>query len=154
VRDGRAVANSFLQMTWWRGYQGPSSWQFGELPADYRQEWEQLGRSYPLLAGLLWKLLIDAYTEAEKVVGEDRWLTLRYEDVLADPRARFADLLHFAGLNWTAKFEREFGSQVFRSGRVEAYRRDLGPRHVALLEASLADHLRRYGYETEAAPHP
>ena len=32
VRDGRAVANSFLQMPWWRGYEGPDAWGWGPLP--------------------------------------------------------------------------------------------------------------------------
>ncbi len=31
VRDGRAVANSWLQMPWWLGYRGPENWHFGRL---------------------------------------------------------------------------------------------------------------------------
>ncbi|MDP9298431.1 MAG: sulfotransferase, partial [Actinomycetota bacterium] len=55
LRDGRAVANSFLQMPWWRGYAGPSGWGWGPLPATYAAEWESSGRSFAVLAGIQWK---------------------------------------------------------------------------------------------------
>src|SRR5829696_721624 len=51
VRDGRAVANSLLQTSWWTGHQGPSNWDFGPLPEPYAKEWEASGQSYVLLAG-------------------------------------------------------------------------------------------------------
>ncbi len=59
VRDGRAVANSWLQMPWWRGFEGPDHWQWGPLPPKLEAAWEELGRSFVVLAGLLWQLLIE-----------------------------------------------------------------------------------------------
>lgn len=149
VRDGRAVANSLLQMPWWRGYEGPSSWSFGPLPADYEQEWEASGRSFVLLAGLEWKLLMDAFEQAKAKIEPDRWLELRYEDVIADPRRHFELMLEFCGLSWNPAFEEGFRRYTFRSGRADAFRRDLGPDDVALLSSSLRDHLSRYGYHVE-----
>lgn len=146
VRDGRAVALSWLQMPWWRGYQGPDHWQFGPLPVAYTEEWERSGRSFVVLAGLCWKLLMDAFDEARAAVPEDRWLQVRYEDFLADPRGRTEAMLGFCGLDWTAEFERGFGRYQFRAGRVEAFRRELGPADLALLDVSLGVHLERYGY--------
>ena len=35
VRDGRAVANSWLQMDWWLGYRGPEHWHFGPLSPEH-----------------------------------------------------------------------------------------------------------------------
>ncbi|MBV8162037.1 MAG: sulfotransferase, partial [Acidimicrobiia bacterium] len=40
VRDGRAVAASWLQTDWWRGDRGPQGWHFGPLPPAYEKEWE------------------------------------------------------------------------------------------------------------------
>ncbi|WP_214103538.1 sulfotransferase family protein [Acrocarpospora catenulata] len=142
VRDGRAVANSFLQMPWWRGHLGPSGWHFGPLPAAYAQEWEAAGRSQVLLAGLAWKLLLDAYDEA----GSGDWLEIRYEDVLDNPRKQFEVMLEFLGLPWTPAFERGFARHSFSGSRADAYTRDLTRDQLSLLTGALRGHLEARGY--------
>ncbi len=42
VRDGRAVANSLTQVTWWDGWQGPQNWRLGSLTQGIS---ERMGRS-------------------------------------------------------------------------------------------------------------
>ncbi|MEN3314757.1 MAG: hypothetical protein V7605_991 [Acidimicrobiaceae bacterium] len=146
VRDGRAVANSWLQMDWWAGWRGPSAWRWGPLPSDYADEWDASDRSFPLLAGLGWKMLIDAFADARIAVPPEQWLELRYEDLVADPRQTVSSVLEFAGLDWTPQFEASFAGQHFSVARDEAYLRDLDLRSVGLLDASLSDHLLRLGY--------
>lgn len=148
IRDGRAVANSFLQMPWWSGFRGPDEWRWGPLPEAYTREWEASGRSFVLLAGLEWKLLMDAFEEAKSAVPGELWMDVRYEDLVSDPREMTAEVLRFAGLEWTRGFERGFERQSFEAGRVDAYRTDLSEADVALLDVSLADHLARLGYAT------
>ena len=147
VRDGRAVAASWLQTGWWRGHLGPAGWHFGPLPDAYQKEWEASGRSFVLLAGLAWKLLLDAFDQAQAELGTVRWLEVRYEDILAEPRARIAEVLEFLGLAWTDAFESGFQSFAFDGGRAQAWRSLLGAEASAELDASLADHLTRRGYE-------
>ena len=149
VRDGRAVAASWLQTDWWRGHLGPSGWHFGPLPEPYEKEWEASGRSFVLLAGLAWKLLLDAFDEAQHEIGDDRWMEIRYEDLLADPRRRSAEALEFLGLTWTDAFESGFQAFRFDSARTRAWRSVLGDAASAELDASLADHLTRRGYEVK-----
>jgi hypothetical protein len=151
VRDGRAVANSFLQMPWWRGYSGPSDWGWGPLPADYLTEWESSGRSFAVLAGIEWKMLIDAFEAAQAHIPPELWLEIRYEDFIADPRAVTGKALTFLGLEWTPEFEVGFRRIPFSVGRADAYRTDLGIHEVALLDACLAERLERRGYL--APPH-
>jgi hypothetical protein len=146
VRDGRAVAASWLQTDWWRGHLGPTAWHFGPLPAAYEKEWDASGRSFVLLAGLAWKLLLDAFDDARGVIADEQWLELRYEDVLDDPRARTAEMLEFLGLPWTEAFESGFAAFSFDAARADAWRDALGPDGAAELDASLADHLTRRGY--------
>ncbi|MGH2705534.1 MAG: sulfotransferase family protein [Actinomycetota bacterium] len=146
VRDGRAVANSFLQMGWWDGYRGPDAWYLGPLPAPYREEWEASGRSFVLLAGLAWKMLIDSFEASREAARPGSWIDVRYEDVIADPHGSYARLLEFGGLEWTGDFERGFNRHRFETGATERFRRDLGPQNLARLEASLAGHLERWGY--------
>jgi hypothetical protein len=146
VRDGRAVANSWLQTSWWTGYQGPERWYLGPLPAPYATEWEAADGSFVVLAGLGWKLLVDAFGEARAAIPASQWLEVRYEDVLADPRGQVTAMLEFLGLGWTPTFEAGFSRYTFATGRREAFRRDLDPGQLALLENSLAEHLQRHGY--------
>lgn len=146
IRDGRAVANSWLQMPWWLGYQGPERWHWGQLPADYAEEWEASGRSFVVLAGIGWKILMDAFEQTKQALPGDRWIDVRYEDVLSDPKVQTEAILKFAGLDWTPEFGKHFDRFKFNSDRSEAFRRDLDSRNLSALDASLAAHLRRYGY--------
>lgn len=152
IRDGRAVANSLLQMPWWRGYRGPTELSFGRLPEAYAREWEAADRSFAVLAGLEWKLLMDAFEEARSRIPEGQWVDVRYEDFVADPRTSMEGILRFLGLGWSREFEAGFAGYTFSAARQEAYRRDLAPRDVKLLEDVLAGHLERYGYATPGNP--
>jgi Sulfotransferase family len=145
VRDGRAVANSWLQMPWWSGYLGPGNWDFGPLPECYAAEWKQSGESFVVLAAVAWKLLIDATERARAAIPPGQWLDVRFEDVLANPRPQFEAMLKLAGLEWTPQFEAGFRRYSFVAGR--SYRRDLSPASLAHLEQALVGHLRHYGYE-------
>jgi hypothetical protein len=146
VRDGRAVANSFLQMPWWRGYRGPLEWGWGPLSDEDERTWEASGRSFAVLAGLEWKLLIEAFEAARPQVPEAQWMEVRYEDFVAAPREVTAELLAFLGLPWDGAFERGFARTTFEAGRTDAYRADLGIHDVAMLEEALEPTLSRYGY--------
>lgn len=150
VRDGRAVANSWLQMQWWHGHRGPTEWLFGPLPDRYQQEWEASGRSFVLLAGLAWKVLIDAFETARRELAPEQWLEVRYEDVLTDPRATFATILDFLDLPADRRFDQALDRYRFRPSRTSAFVRDLDPAGLQLLDASLAHHLDRFGYAVSA----
>ncbi len=147
TRDGRAVVASALRTSWWKGHMGPEAWQWGPLPPAYAADWEASGYSFPVLAAQCWKILMDAYAAARDLVPTDRWLDVRFEDVLADPRARFTEMLAFAGLELSPTFERVLARTPFHRDRADAFRRTLGPPTVALLDASLAAHLRALGYD-------
>lgn len=151
VRDGRGVANSWLQMGWWTGYRGPGNWRWGPLSEADVRDWEREGRSHLALAALAWRMLVEAHETARRALPSDAWLELRYEDVVADPRSAFLAILDFAGLEWTDAFERGFARQRFRVGRREAFRDDLGEPGVALVERMLARPLARYGYTVASA---
>ncbi len=146
VRDGRAVANSWLQMPWWLGYEGPDHWQWGPLPADLAAEWQESGESFVVLAGLLWKMLIDAFDLARKGIPASDWLEVRYEDIAASPRTAFAKMLEFCGLPWDAEFERGFERHTFTASRSDAFRRDLAAPDVDRLSRILASPLASRGY--------
>ncbi|MEU7620221.1 sulfotransferase [Micromonospora rifamycinica] len=146
VRDGRAVTNSWLQMGWWDGWRGPENWFLGPLPTDLHREWEEYDRSFPVLAALGWKMLMDRFAEARAAHPEGQWLDVRYEDLLADPRAEVARMLDFLDLDWSPAFERGFGRYRFHAGRQAAYHEELGDAQLAAVERVLDKPLRQWGY--------
>jgi hypothetical protein len=146
VRDGRAVANSWLQMGWWDGWRGPENWFLGPLPPDLRAEWEEADRSYPVLAALGWRMLMAAFAEARAAHPPGRWLDVRYEDLLADPRGEVARMLDFLGLDWSPAFGRGFARYRFHAGRGTAYRDELSPAQLAAVERVLEKPLAEWGY--------
>ncbi len=149
VRDGRAVANSWLQMGWWDGWMGPDKWIYGPLPTDLRSEWEDSGRSFPVLAALGWKMLIAAFEDARALTPPEQWLDVRYEDVLAAPEEAFAQMLDFLGLEWTADFQAGYERHAITSGRTASYREELAPEQLAAIEGVLEKPLARWGYQID-----
>jgi hypothetical protein len=146
VRDGRAVANSWLQMDWWRGHLGPEGWHFGPLPPDLEQHWLEADRSFAVLAAIGWRLLIDAYDAARAAVPPDQWVRVRYEDVLADPGGAFAQMLAGMGLDRSPEFVSGLARYEFSERRSEAFRKDLSGRDIAAMEVVLGKQLAALGY--------
>jgi hypothetical protein len=148
VRDGRAVASSLVQQPWWGGFGGPEAWGFGPLPDADAALWLESGRSFPVLAGLEWKLLMEAFAEAQQRLPAESWLELRYEDIVEHPREPVGRLLSHLGLDWTDGFERAFDSLEFTPSRAGAYRDELSAADVQMLERALGPALRAHGYPT------
>lgn len=147
VRDGRAVASSLVRRSWWAGELGQSQvWATTGLSPAYRDEWERSGRSFPLLAGLTWKSLIDDHELARQSLPPGSWLELRYEDILTDPRRHFVQMLGHIGLEPDAAFTRTLDSYALDGSRTDSYRHELDSRSLELLEKSLGAHLGRLGY--------
>jgi hypothetical protein len=147
VRDGRAVASSLVQQPWWAGFGGPEAWTFGPLADEDAALWRESGRSFPVLAGLEWKLLMEAFDEARSRIPAESWLELRYEDVVERPREQVGRLLDHLGLEWNDAFERAFSALEFTPARAGAYRDELAPRDVEMLERVLGPALASRGYQ-------
>lgn len=151
VRDGRAVANSWLQMGWWDGYRGPGNWYLGDLEPRHLEQWHRHARSFPVLAGLGWVQLMDAFSDARALFPADQWLDIRYEDVLDQPRETFTRVLDFLGLDWSAEFEAGFRKHSFQAARSVAYRRDLDAASLAAMGEVMEAHLLAWGYDVPGA---
>lgn len=145
MRDGRAVANSFINVGFWRGWSGPYNWRFGALPPHYQEEWERYGRSFIVLAAIQWKLLMDATEEAIKRVGASRVLEVRYETLCADPIGVFKNVATFCEIEWSDNFERRL-KKYFLKNTNPKYMRELTPQQQRDLNAVLESYLKKFGY--------
>lgn len=146
VRDPRAVVSSDLEVSWWNGWLGPAAMSFGALSPPDADTWEASGRSFAVLAALSWRIIMKSFEAARARVASDRWLDVRFEDVLADPESQFKEMTVFAGLPEDAGFHAALSATAFAGDRAEAYKRDLDPASVAAVEACLSAELHDWGY--------
>jgi hypothetical protein len=143
VRDGRAVAYSMLRVDWWDGTM--NSWWWGDMPDHYRDEYERSGRDPLILAGIVWKHLLDVTTEELKTLPPDRIVTIRYTEFLKRPMATIEDVCQHARLDVSERFRQRL--RRFRLWDAdEAWRKDLSAAQIASLERSLQSHLHAYGF--------
>lgn len=145
VRDGRAVAASLCNVSFWRGWQGPSGWRWGPLPPAYEELWTEADRSFPALAGLQWRLLLDAAAKASRTLPPERFLEIRYEDLCREPQETLERALAFVGLSSTSSFSRRLEAVPLRSAN-EKWQKTLSEAHQTQLEHVLRPPLERYGY--------
>jgi hypothetical protein len=145
LRDGRAVANSFMSVDWWLGWQGPQNWRYGELSAEHAAEWERHDRSFVALAAIQWKIIIRSVEEGRQHVDDSNFYELRYERLCEDPIGTMKEVTRFADLSWTPEFERSVGAERLRSMN-DRWRTELTSDQQRILQDVLKGMLDRYGY--------
>src|SRR5215211_1604235 len=145
VRDGRAVANSFLHVYFWSGWKGPENWGWGELSPVQEEEWARYDQSFVVLAAIHWKILMDAMENAKTPLGGDNFLELKYEHLCSDPFNTLRKLIVFCELDWAEDFEHKLRTFEVRNTNYKV-QQDLTAKQQSDLEDVLGDHLRRYGY--------
>ena len=96
IRDGRAVANSLLNVSWWND---TDIWWLGKKPSD----WERDGRELIELCALHWKRDVEEILKHKVLFGE-RYIEIRYEDLVADVKDIVNKITDFCGLRRSMKY--------------------------------------------------
>jgi hypothetical protein len=148
IRDGRAVVNSLLNVDFWTGWKGPYRWQHGELTPAQREEWEHHGQSFVALAAIEWRVLMESFEDTEREISPSQFLTIRYEDLTADPQTTFGTVLDFCGLDYPERFRRAISRFDLRDTGYK-WRSQLTPQQQKILHECLAESLVRYGYSQD-----
>ncbi|MGN6391062.1 MAG: sulfotransferase family protein [Gemmatimonadales bacterium] len=148
VRDGRAVASSYLHINeWqWRGWYGPYSWRYGPLSPEDQAAWEASGKSFAALAGLQWRIHTRAIDSARAHIDPARFLQVRYEDFCDEPLETCRRVVEFSELERSPMFERQVATTRI-TDMSNRYRKDLSPGQQTLLTNLLRDDLLKYGYD-------
>lgn len=156
IRDGRDVAASHLQRPWLRadaatsGKREPGGYAYGPwapwwVAAPEREAFE----SGPdeLRMSMAWRRYTAAALESGPALGPERYLEVRYEAMVRDPRLVGTDLLDFLGVTDAASREM-FLAALDRvdSKSVGAWRRTFDAAQLAVIEADSGPLLRRLGY--------
>jgi sulfotransferase family protein len=145
MRDGRAVANSMINVYFWRGWKGPQDWGWGELSRAQEKEWNGHGQSFVVLAAIQWKILMDAMEKAKNTISSERFLEIRYEDLCSDPVGQVQKVTQFCELEWTVGLERRLRKYQLKNTN-DKFKYDLTAKQQSDLEEVVGDYLRRYGY--------
>ncbi|MES2403282.1 MAG: sulfotransferase [Pseudomonadota bacterium] len=144
-RDGRAFANSLLQVDFWLGWRGPAQWRWGLLDDELQREWDANDRSFVALAGIQWKILMRAMEAAKQSIPAANLMEVRYEDFAARPVDVFRDVAAFCGLEWDGRFERALSGYRVESANYK-WQDDLTPAQQRVLLAVLEADLKKYDY--------
>jgi hypothetical protein len=145
LRDGRAVANSYINVPFWWGWRGPENWRWGPLTPAQQETWEAFDRSFLALAGIQWNIFMQALEEAKEFVDEDAMFELRYETLCQDPVASFRAVTAFCGLPWSQRFEQIIERHPIEN-RNDKWRQELTDHQQRVIHAVLRKSLERYGY--------
>ncbi|HLV79998.1 MAG TPA: sulfotransferase [Chthonomonadaceae bacterium] len=145
LRDGRAVANSNIQVDFWDGWLGPSRWKFGDLTPGEMEAWKRHHESFVALAGIEWNRLMAATIKASQPLGPDTFLEIKYEDACADPVSAFRKIADFCELAWSEAFEKSVRQSALQSQNTK-WQRDLTPDQQRILEDVVCDYLKVFGY--------
>jgi len=138
TRDGRAVALSLSRVDWW---EGSVVWWYGGTPKAWRDAggdpWELCARN--------WVEEVRAIDAGLRGIAPERVLRLRYEEFVAAPLDTLRCIARFMGLDESPGWSRALEGLRFPN-RNEAWRRQLAPDTVHLLEAVQGEELRARGY--------
>ena len=137
IRDGRAVAASLSRVEWWKQI---DIWWLGDKAA----RWEEMGREPLELCALHWQHDVEEILHS-KHLFEDRYLEVRYEDLVHDPRNIVVKVAAFCGLS-------EFGELCeFIPEKLEnmnyKWETQLTAAQRQVLQETIGDFLAQLGYE-------
>lgn len=136
IRDGRAVASSMLREPWW-----PDThvWWLGRRASQWAPEF----RDPAELAALYWRHTIEMVRDFGARAGE-RYLEMRYERLIRDPRAEVERVLAFAGLPASAAYRDALPPVL--SDASDKWRRNLSADQQAIVNDTVGDFLRSLAY--------
>jgi hypothetical protein len=145
IRDGRAVANSIINVNWWSGWKGPENWGMGELTQAQKKEWERHDKSFVALAGILWKIMVEAMENAKQFIDMNNYMEFKFEDLCSNSVEMFRNVMGFCDLEWTRDFENQIKKFPFKITN-DKWQKELTIKQHKMIEDVIGDYLRKYNY--------
>lgn len=152
VRDGRAVANSLINVDYWMGWGGVHKWRWGMPNEDSRAQLEKHNYSFLALAAVQWKILVNNILEQSAHLPQDKILVVRYEDLVESPRELARRCIEFCGLDKDCpKFEKHLSTvRIVNANsttfRIPAWRESITTDQRKMLDEILQDELKFFNY--------
>ena len=147
VRDGRAVANSYMNVPFWDGTV-EGCWHWGPMEPAYKDEFESSGREPIVLAGILWKTLIKYIDTALVRVPKDQQIEVNYSQFSGDPEGVMKMILDYTGLPHRSKFQKRIRKMKVHNADVK-WKEDLSTKQKELLMNTIGNELEEHGFLTQ-----
>jgi len=161
VRDGRAVANSLTNVSYWEGWEGVYKWRWGIPSQELLAKLEKYDSSFLAVAALQWKLIINNIIEKSNLLPPKDILLVRYEDLVKEPYKEAYRCIEFCGLEKDCpKFKKHLmtvkivnaNQQKFR---IPSWRDNMSQKQIDMLNDLLEDELIYFNYlEAHSTPDP
>lgn len=140
VRDGRAVALSISKVDWWGRR---PVWWLGRSP----DEWAERGGDPLELTARHWMVELDTLEKAASDLAHERYLQVRYEDVVDDPIATLRTVARFVGLDPDDRdWLNRLGALDFPN-KNQQWRERLTDVDIATIESVQGERLAAHGYD-------
>lgn len=113
IRDPRAVAASFLQVDWWKGWHGPNQWRWGPLTVEEECIWGKSDQSFLVLAAIQWRKIMVAYRRSLNEIPESfrkDVMEISYEKLCHSPKQVMNDVLSFTHLEKSSGYQTILGN--------------------------------------------
>jgi hypothetical protein len=152
VRDGRAVAHSFINVDWWDGWAGVHRWRIGMPEAAVLDKLDRYQHSFLAIAAVYWKILVANITEKGSALPDGDFLVIRYEDLVAEPEKEARRIVEFAGLDaGDPRFQRHLGTVRIvdanrQQMRIPPWREAVTDEQLRMFEDLAGPELALFGY--------
>lgn len=145
LRDGRAVANSLMHVDFWEGWEGIHNWRWG-YKDEYTEEIEKYDNSFAAVAALQWKLITKEINRSKEKISPDRFLEVKYEDLVKNPVGVVKESVEFTDETWSKSMDKIVGSYRTKNMNFK-WKKNLSSKDKEILQDSLKETLIEYGYE-------
>ena len=137
IRDGRAVANSLINIYWWENM---DIWWFNGKPS----KWVEMGNEPIALAGLIWERDIEEILK-NKYLFDNKFFELRYEDLCNNPRNMIKNIANFCELSWPIEFEELLPKKLVSMN--DKWKKNLSDNQKMILLDTIKNSLKKYNYK-------
>lgn len=144
IRDGRAVANSYVNVDFWDGTL-EGCWHWGPMPKQYREEFENFNREPVALAGILWKYLMSLICQAWSRIPENQRLEVNYSELIASPQDTMSRVADFCNLSNSPIFDKRLATIKIRNAD-NKWTQDLDTNQKNILMQVIGKELKLYGF--------
>ena len=136
IRDGRAVANSLLKINWWKD---TVIWWLGEKVSDLEKNDKE-----PIeLCALHWKKIVEEIRINRNILG-NRYIEVRYEDLIKDVKKEITTLLHFCELSQSPSYFKLLPKTLPNMNR--KWVNDLNHNQKSAIDSTIKPFLTELGY--------
>jgi hypothetical protein len=139
VRHPCAVTQSLLKVNWWPDLE--LWWRDGTPRELEAQGWDR----YDLCAEH-WSRQVDAGLDGATYVAPGRYIEVRYEDLLAEPKSTLEKTVSSLGLTYNSKFAQRVEAHGIDGSRAWDWQNELSPETQERIQNTAGSRLERLGY--------